>query len=103
MANPGIEGLPTLPVAWDAEGLDDMEVGVIVDEDLPNKDLMAAKHEAVVPMLRQGIELIHVVVGQIRIVERSSFDTAIGLLVLWPSCWVEKTSPQPIVAVGVEC
>src|SRR5215471_1819804 len=79
-----------------------MEVGVIVHKDLSHKDLVAAQDKSVVPVLRQGVELVHVVFWQIRVIKRRSFDTAIRTLELRAAFGVNKPPIKPIVTIRVK-
>src|SRR5215831_9707314 len=98
----GVDTHPPLPLLGDKERLDDVNVGVIVGEDLADEDVMGPDDVSVVPMLRQARELIEVVCGEIRIVERRSLDASITSLPMLPAVRVDESLPQPVVAIRIE-
>src|SRR5215471_585687 len=98
-----IKALPSLPLTWNPEGADDVNVWIEVHKDLSDKHFMTSKNKSLVPVLWESLELVKIVLRKVRIVEGRSLDTAVVALELVAALTVDETVPQPVVAVGIEC
>src|SRR5215471_1421662 len=100
--DPRVDTHPPLPLWGDMEGLDDVEIGVKVGEDLPDEHVMGPKNVPLIPVLRQAVELIEVILRQIRVIERRGLDAGEQMRPALATVRIQESRPQPVMPVRIE-